>query len=53
MWRNIIGHAIYQIAVMMVILYYGVTLFNLPNYDKEEPFFVTKFWALDNLDNEN
>jgi magnesium-transporting ATPase (P-type) len=53
MWRNIIGHAIYQIAVMMVILYYGVTLFNLPNYDKEEPFFVTKFWAEENLDNEN
>lgn len=52
MWRNIIGHAIYQIAVLLIILYYGVTLFGLEQYDKDEPFFVTKFWV-DNLSTDN
>lgn len=45
MWRNIFGHAIYQITVLMVILFFGVSLFDLQNYDVAEPFFVTEFWA--------
>jgi len=53
MWRNIIGHAIYQIAVLMIILFLGVDIFNLQAYDKDEPFFVTKFWAEENVNSEN
>lgn len=52
MWRNIIGHAIYQLAVLITILFYGATLFQLPVIEGE-PFFVTKFWANENVNNEN
>lgn len=48
MWRNIVGHAIYQIAVLLTILFWGAQLFNLTNYDDAQPFFVTKFWAEEN-----
>jgi Ca2+ transporting ATPase len=53
MWRNIIGHAFYQITVLMVILFKGVEIFNLQQYDKDEPFFVLKTWAEDNANSEN
>jgi len=53
MWRNIIGHAIYQIAVLMTILFWGVQLFGLAAYDDAEPFFVTKYWAQQNVNNAN
>jgi Ca2+ transporting ATPase len=29
MWRNIFGHAFYQIVVLLVFLFGGVSLFNL------------------------
>lgn len=53
MWRNVIGHAIYQIAVLLTILFWGAQLFNLDNYDPDQPFFVTKFWADENTTNPN
>jgi len=39
MWRNIIGHAIYQIAVLITLLFFGKDLFDLP-YDEDTPFYV-------------
>lgn len=30
MWRNILGQALYQIAWLLVILFSGKTLFDLP-----------------------
>lgn len=36
MLRNIIGHAIYQMVVMLVILFYGDTLFQLDKASYEE-----------------
>jgi Ca2+ transporting ATPase len=53
MWRNIIGHAFYQITVLMVILFKGVEIFNLQQYDKDEPFFVIRTWAEANANSEN
>ena len=29
MWRNIFGHAVYQIGVLLTVLFYGVKIFNL------------------------
>lgn len=53
MWRNVIGHGIYQIIVLMVILFEGATIFGLAVGNSEMPFFVTKFWVDENLSNEN
>ena len=53
MWRNVIGHGIYQIIVLMVILFEGATIFGLAVGNSEMPFFVTKFWADENQSNEN
>lgn len=53
MWRNIIGHAFYQITVLLIILFKGVEIFNLQEYDKDEPFFVIKTWAEENANSEN
>jgi len=49
MWRNIFGHAIYQVVVVMTFLYAGVGIFNLQDYDKDEPFFVDENWVNDLL----
>jgi P-type Ca2+ transporter type 2C len=38
MWRNIIGQSVYQIAWLMVILFAGKQLFNLP-YSENTPFY--------------
>jgi P-type Ca2+ transporter type 2B len=46
MWRNIFGHSIYQIAVLLTILYAGPQY--VDGYNAEDPFFVTKFWAENN-----
>eukprot|EP00116_Pleurobrachia_bachei_P000491 sb/3460753/ len=39
MLKNIIGHTIYQLTIMLVILFYGTTIFDLKeaNYDSKEP----------------
>ena len=37
MWRNILGQALYQIAWLLVILFSGKSLFNLP-YSGDTPF---------------
>lgn len=39
MWRNIIGQGIYQIIVLLVILFYGQTFFQLP-FTSTTPFYV-------------
>lgn len=48
MWRNILGHGIYQIVVLLVILFEGATLFKLTDVSAADPFFVTEFWAIEN-----
>lgn len=53
MWRNIFGNAFYQIVALLVLIFDGARIFNLQNYDKEEPFFVTESWATENQYNEN
>lgn len=39
MWRNIIGQGIYQIIVLLVLLFYGQTFFDLP-FTRTTPFYV-------------
>lgn len=51
MWRNIVGHGIYQIIVLLVLLFEGAYLFDLKDFAAEDPFFVTQFWADENLNN--
>jgi hypothetical protein len=41
MWRNVIGHGIYQIIVLMVILFQGANIFGLDVGVGDTPFFVT------------
>lgn len=41
MWRNIFGHAIYQVIVLLILIFKGAQLFNLTNYYPNEPFYVT------------
>lgn len=43
MWRNIIGQGIYQIIVLLVILFLGQDLFDLP-FTPETPFYANKEW---------
>jgi magnesium-transporting ATPase (P-type) len=43
MWRNILGHSIYQIALLMVILFFGRDWFGLP-YENSFPLYVTDDW---------
>lgn len=39
MWRNVIGHSIYQILVLLCILFFGQTLFDL-EFESDTPFYV-------------
>jgi Ca2+ transporting ATPase len=41
MWRNVIGQSIYQISWLLVILFAGKELFNLP-YDGDTSFVTEK-----------
>lgn len=45
MWRNIIGQAIYQIIVLLVLLFLGQTIFNLP-YDEKTPFYADELFIM-------
>ena len=40
MWRNIIGQAIFQIIVLLVLLFRGGEMFNIV-YDQSDPFYPT------------
>ena len=40
MWRNIIGQAIYQIVVCLVLMFIGKNLFNI-DYEQSDPFYPT------------
>ena len=40
MWRNIVGQGIYQIAVLLVILFFGQSIFALP-FTPDTPFYAT------------
>jgi Ca2+ transporting ATPase len=39
MWRNVIGHSIYQILVLLCILFFGQSLFDL-EFAADTPFYV-------------
>lgn len=39
MWRNIIGQGIYQIIVLLIMLFGGQTLYGLP-FNQSTPFYV-------------
>ena len=38
MWRNVLGQSVYQIGWLMMLLFAGKNLFNLP-YDSNTPFY--------------
>lgn len=38
MWRNIVGQSLFQIAVLIVILFGGKAIFGY-NYDDKDPFY--------------
>lgn len=40
MWRNILGQSLYQITVILVMLFFGSELFNLPFDKKTTPFYA-------------
>jgi P-type Ca2+ transporter type 2B len=39
MWRNILGHAFFQAAFLVVMLFFGQTIFNIP-YEQNIPFYI-------------
>jgi len=41
MWRNIFGHAFYQITVLMLLLVWGRDWFNLP-YENDDDLFASQ-----------
>lgn len=49
MWRNIIGQSIYQMIVLLVLLYRGKYMFNI-DYENSDPFYPTEDDVLANPD---
>ena len=47
MWRNIIGQSIYQIIVLLVLMFKGGDIFDI-SYEKSDPFYPTSEQVLDN-----
>jgi len=47
MWRNIIGQGIYQIIVLMTMMFFGQDLFGLP-FTPETPFYADPAWVAQN-----
>jgi len=45
MWRNILGQAIYQIAVLLVLLFFGQDIFGLP-YSEKTPFYADELFMI-------
>jgi Ca2+-transporting ATPase len=43
MWRNVFGQAFYQITILLLFLFEGKNIFNLP-YEETDPFYYTKSW---------
>ncbi len=43
MWRNVFGQAFYQISILLLFLFEGKNIFNLP-YEETDPFYYTKSW---------
>lgn len=43
MWRNIMGHAMYQITILLLLLFFGRNWFNLP-YDNSDPLYANEKW---------
>lgn len=39
MWRNIIGQGLYQIFILLTMLFFGQSIFNLP-FAQSDPFYV-------------
>jgi len=49
MFRNVFGQAFYQIAILLMFLFEGRNIFNLP-YEESDPFYYTKSWLDDHPD---
>ena len=49
MWRNIVGHGVYQMIVLLIFLFAGSAIFSLP-YEQEEPFWVNAEYMLSHPD---
>jgi calcium-translocating P-type ATPase len=49
MWRNIIGQSIFQIIILLVLLFEGGKLFNI-DYEQSDPFYPTAEQVLANPD---
>lgn len=47
MWRNIFGQGIYQIIVLLVLLFFGQDLFDLP-FEQEIPFYADEAYVAAN-----
>ena len=45
MWRNVIGQSILQIAVLLVMLFWGQDLFDLP-FEPNTPFYADEAYIL-------
>lgn len=43
MWRNILGQAVYQVAVVLTMLLAGSSIFDLP-FDEDTPFYPDQKW---------
>lgn len=39
MWRNILGHAFFQATFLVIMLFFGQTIFDIP-YEADAPFYV-------------
>lgn len=47
MWRNVIGHSIYQILVLLTLLFFGPYLLDL-EFDSDTPFYADEAFVMAN-----
>jgi magnesium-transporting ATPase (P-type) len=47
MWRNIIGQGVYQIIVLLMMLFFGQSLYSLP-FQQSDPFYVDQAYLTAN-----
>lgn len=47
MWRNIIGQGVYQILILLMMLFFGQSLYGLP-FQQSDPFYVDQAYLAAN-----